>query len=201
MPTTQENAMRARTLIPAAVTALVLALAGCGTDGGPAAGASAGPEQEASSPSAPASQAGETGGGMAEVPEALEFTATTVDGESFDARTLAGKPVVLWFWAPWCPKCKAQAEETARVAAAHRGEVGVVGVAGLDSTEAMKRFVDETGTGEFTHLSDENGEVWKRFEVTEQSRYVILDASGETVYDGVLPGGDGLDEKVAGLAG
>ncbi|MDH2393959.1 redoxin family protein, partial [Streptomyces sp. HNM0663] len=40
-----------------------------------------------------------------------------MDGKPFDAKTLAGKPAVLWFWAPWCPTCKGQAAETAKVAA------------------------------------------------------------------------------------
>ncbi|MDH2394169.1 redoxin family protein, partial [Streptomyces sp. HNM0663] len=131
----------------------------------------------------------------------LNFSATTVDGKPFDAKTLAGKPAVLWFWAPWCPTCKGQAAETAKVAADNSGEVNVVGVAGLDKNAAMRDFVADTGTGSFPHLSDEKGEVWKRFEVTQQSHYVILDKTGKTVYEGVLPGGKGLADKVSGLIG
>ncbi|WP_435238793.1 redoxin domain-containing protein [Streptomyces sp. YPW6] len=148
----------------------------------------------------PSDPSGDTASGQA-VPEALRFTATTVDGKPFDGSTLAGKPTVLWFWAPWCPKCKAQAAETAKVAAETAGEVNVVGVAGLDKNAAMKDFVADTGTSGFPHLSDEKGDIWKRFEVTEQSRYVILDKDGETVYEGVLPGGEGLADKVSGLTG
>jgi peroxiredoxin len=97
--------------------------------------------------------------------------------------------------------CKGQAAETAKVAADHRGTVNVVGVAGLDRAAAMRDFVADTGTGSFPHLADEKGEVWKRFEITQQSNYVILDRTGKTVYEGVLPGGKGLTEKLAGLTG
>jgi peroxiredoxin len=135
------------------------------------------------------------------VPEALNFTATTVDGKPFDAKTLADKPTVLWFWAPWCPTCKGQAAATAEVASDYQGKANVVGVAGLDKSAAMRAFVSDTGTGSFPHLSDEKGEVWKRFEITQQSVYVILDQTGETVYEGVLPGGKGLAEKVSALTG
>lgn len=31
----------------------------------------------------------------------LDFAAATVDGGRLDAATLAGTPVVLWFWAPF----------------------------------------------------------------------------------------------------
>ncbi|MGW7363540.1 redoxin family protein [Streptomyces sp. NPDC054841] len=196
--------MRARTLIPAALAAALLTVAGCGTEGGSDSTGDAGAAPStSSSPAQPpaSSDGGDTGSTGAEVPEVLKFTATTVDGKPFDAKTLAGKPTVLWFWAPWCPKCKAQAAETAKVAAEYQGKVNVVGVAGLDKNVAMKDFVSETKTGAFPHLSDEAGDVWKRFKVTEQSRYVILDKDGKTVYEGVLPGGEGLAEKVAGLTG
>ena len=43
------------------------------------------------------------------VPEQLRFTAETVDGKEFSGASLAGKPALLWFWAPWCPNCQAEA--------------------------------------------------------------------------------------------
>ncbi|MEV0886430.1 redoxin domain-containing protein [Streptomyces microflavus] len=193
--------MRARTLIPGTLAAVLLALTGCGTEGGAADTTETLPKEPTAS--APAAAPSGDGGksDSTSVPAALKFTGTTVEGKPFDATSLAGKPTVLWFWAPWCPKCRAQAAETAKVAAEYAGRAHVVGVAGLDETAAMQKFVADTGTSDFTHLADENGDVWKRFEVTEQSRYVILDKNGETAYEGVLPGGKGLADKVAGLAG
>jgi hypothetical protein len=35
------------------------------------------------------------------VPEALRFRAPRVGGGEIDMSTLAGKPVVMWFWAPY----------------------------------------------------------------------------------------------------
>ncbi|MFE7897220.1 redoxin family protein [Streptomyces sp. NPDC057424] len=192
--------MRARTLLPAALAAALLALTGCGSDDGSASADGTGASTSKASSPAGSHDSG-SGSQDAEVPETLHFTATTVDGKPFDAKTLAGKPTVLWFWAPWCPTCKGQAAETAKVAAAYEGRANVVGVAGLDKNSAMRDFVADTGTGSFPHLSDENGEVWKRFEVTQQSHYVILDKNGKTVHEGVLPGGKGLAEKVAAVTG
>lgn len=34
-------------------------------------------------------------------PEALAFSAALVGGGELDARTLAGRPVVFWFWSPY----------------------------------------------------------------------------------------------------
>ncbi|GHH52703.1 redoxin domain-containing protein [Streptomyces candidus] len=195
--------MRARTVLPAALAAALFTLTACGAGSGAEDAAAGTSPSNASSPAQPSASpdSGDTTTAGPAVPQALRFTATTVDGTPFNGETLAGKPAVLWFWAPWCPKCKAQAAETAKVAADHAGKANVVGVAGLDKNTAMKDFVADTGTDGFPQLSDETGELWKRFKVTEQSRYVILDKDGRTVYEGVLPGGKGLAEKVAGLTG
>jgi thiol-disulfide isomerase/thioredoxin len=204
--------MRARWILPAVLTAVLVA-AGCGSDdssasddAGSTAGAGTTGEEPDEGTEGDEGGEGDTGSGTADgdpatVSETLSFTGTTVDGEPFDAAELAGKPTVLWFWAPWCPKCRAQGPETANVAAQFEGQAHVVGVAGLDTTEAMKDFVDSAGVASFPNLSDESGDIWKKFQITEQSIYVVLDKDGEEVFTGNLPAGEGLADKVAELVG
>lgn len=113
--------MRARSRFPAVLAAALFAVTGCGSDGGTGSGGAA---QVAPSKTASAEQESADSGedGAAQAPQALWFTGTTVDGKPFDAKTLAGKPAVLWFRAPWCPKCRAQAAETAKVATDYQGK-------------------------------------------------------------------------------
>lgn len=66
-----------------ALTALALALSACSSAAGPA----------------PAGQGPPPAGATAAT--AFDFTGTTLDGDALDAATLAGQPVVLWFWAPF----------------------------------------------------------------------------------------------------
>lgn len=174
----------------------VLALAACG-----------GPARDAAAPSPPVTDAarGGTSAGnpsgtpTVAVPETLRFTARTVDGQPFDGATLAGKPAVFWFWAAWCPRCRAAADD---VAAAHRdnaSRVNFVGVAGLGSGEgAMRDFVRDRGIGGFPNLADDAGEVWRRFGVTSQEYFVILDSAGKVAHSGALSPAD-LRERVAAL--
>ncbi|MDI9888840.1 redoxin domain-containing protein [Streptomyces sp. HNM0645] len=136
--------MRARILLPAALVALTA----CGSgDGSASAGDAGASPSKASSPAQSPASSHDIGSGSrgAKVPEALNFSATTVDGKPFDAKTLAGKPTMLWFWAPWCPTCKGQAAATAKVAADQQGKANVVGVAGLDKNAAMRAF-DRSGS-------------------------------------------------------
>jgi thiol-disulfide isomerase/thioredoxin len=131
----------------------------------------------------------------AEVPATLRFTGTTVQGKRFDGSSLAGKPVLLWFWAPWCPVCRGQVAQVQKVAEDHKGAVSVVGVGSLDDANAIRAF--GANATDVTHLVDESGEIWKRFGVTQQSSFVLLDASGKKVFSAGYGGSDELDEHVA----
>ncbi|MCA2183608.1 redoxin domain-containing protein [Nonomuraea cavernae] len=136
----------------------------------------------------------------ASVPAALRFSARTLDGETFQGAGLAGRPVVFWFWAAWCPKCASEAPAV-KSAADARGDVAFVGVGGLDTEAAMKEFVQRTGTGDLTHLSDAKGAVWTKLGVSEQSTFVFMkpDGSSEKV-SGPL-NRDKLDEHLRKLTG
>lgn len=159
------------------LTALVVLLTGCGT-------------QQASS------QAGTGVIGTGKVAD-LNFQATTVDGSTFDGSTLRDRPAVLWFWAPWCPTCRAQSPNVSRLAEEYDGTVAVVGVGGLDSTAAIQELAAQIP--HVTHLVDDGGEVWRHFGVTAQSTYTVIGADGEIVSEGYLDDAE-LNDLVARLA-
>ena len=109
---------------------------------------------------------------------ALDFTAPTLDGAALDVSTLAGIPVALWFWAPWCTICRVEAPEVAQVAAEFDGRVRVLGVPGRGELDAMREFVGDTGTGALTHVVDTDGALWNRFGIVSQPAFVFVDGSG-----------------------
>lgn len=106
-----------------------------------------------------------------------DFAATTLDGDRFEGTSLEGQPAVLWFWAPWCPTCMAQAPHLSKLAERYEGEVAVVGVGGLDSEAAIREVAEQIP--HVTHLVDDEGAVWKHFGVTAQSTYTVIGADGE----------------------
>ena len=126
---------------------------------------------------APASTTDAAGDPVAAEP-ALEFRAVTVDGAPFDAATLAGTPVVLWFWAPWCTICRAEAPGVATVAAEYAGRVTFLGVPGLGEVADMREFVAGTRTGAMTHVVDADGALWQRFGVVAQPAFAFVGADG-----------------------
>lgn len=135
----------------------------------------------------------------AAVPEALRFRARTVDGKPFRGAALVGRPVLLWFWAPWCPTCRSQIPQVQDLASRFGDEVHVLGVGSLDDTDAIAGFARDVDT--ITHLTDADGTVWRHFGVVEQSSFVLLDAAGARVFEAGYGGADDLDERVADVAG
>lgn len=171
----------------ALIVAGALALAGCGD-------AATGGQQDPAGSATTAAGSSAAGG-------SYDFAVATLDGATFEGRTLAGKPAVLWFWAPWCPTCLMQAKKVNALAVDYAGKATVVGVAGLGKVPEMREFVDLAKVSGFPHLADEQGVVWKRFGMTAQSTFVVLDADGAVAARGNvdvadLPGK--LDQLLAG---
>lgn len=175
--------------VPRAVLAVLAVLAflttACGSDSG--------------SPTAAPASAVSSAPTSAKVPAELQFTATTINGQQFSGASLAGKPAVLWFWAPWCPVCRREAPAVGRTAAAHR-DVTFLGVAGLDQVPAMQEFVEKYPVKDFTQLADTDGAIWTKFGVTQQPAYAFVGADGKVdVVKGALSE-DELTRRVTALS-
>jgi thiol-disulfide isomerase/thioredoxin len=129
---------------------------------------------------------GSSAGTVAAVPATLRFTGRTLDGASFDAAAMAGRPTILWFWAPWCATCASEAQSIADLANDYHGRLGILGIAGLGTNKAMHEFVSDLNVGDVPHLDDQAGAIWKKFKITQQSTYVFLDRTGQVVKTGYL---------------
>lgn len=113
----------------------------------------------------------------AEIGDWHDFSGDTLDGDSIDGSTLRGKVVAMWFWAPWCTICNAEAAAVVRAARRHP-DITFLGIAGRDSRDAMQMFVDQYRIG-FPTLVDEGGDVWQHFGVSGQPAWVFVTASGD----------------------
>jgi thiol-disulfide isomerase/thioredoxin len=109
----------------------------------------------------------------------LQFTGTTLSGAPFNGASLQGKPAVLWFWAPFCPFCNAEAPGVSQVAAANPG-VTFIGVAGHSDVGAEQAFVSKYNLN-FTNLNDD-GSIWARYNVPWQPAYVFYRADGSSTF-------------------
>lgn len=76
---------------------------------------------------------------------APDFTLTTVTGETFTLSALRGKPVVLNFWATWCPPCRAELPELQAASGRYADQVVIVGVNQAEPADAVRGFVGQFG--------------------------------------------------------
>lgn len=191
-----------RTTTATAVTvAAAVILSACGGGGG----------GDSGSPAATAApQTSATGDGAGtDSDTALQATATDildallttgdVIGDDIDLTAVDGRPVVAWFWAPWCTTCRAEGPTVAEIAATYRDDVVLIGVPGRGDDADMQRFIDDTGTGDITHVADLGGDIWSDFGVFAQPAFAFITADGEVdVFVGTL-GERGLVERIEAL--
>ena len=87
---------------------------------------------------------GSVGGELIGQP-APDFTLTTFGGEAVQLSAFAGRPVVINFWASWCPPCRTEAAALTNVARAEMaaGRAVFIGIDVRDSEENARRFVSD----------------------------------------------------------
>jgi thiol-disulfide isomerase/thioredoxin len=130
------------------------------------------------------------------VPEVV--TVEDLDGNAVDLGQWIGKqPVVVQFWATWCPVCEALAPKV-RAARARHGEAVafvVVAVGVNQSTRSVRRYLEKhPDLGSV--VWDGQGRAVRAFEAPGTSYVVALDATGKVVYTGF-----GADQDIAGAFG
>lgn len=111
----------------------------------------------------------------------------TLDGKEADLSQYVGKtPVLMEFWATWCPNC-AELEPTILEAAKKYGtQVKFVGVAvSVNETPArVKAFVAKHGLPGDQYF-DTKGNATGAYDVPATSYVVVLNKAGKVVYTGL----------------
>lgn len=134
----------------------------------------------------PAAASSQTGGiALGSTPPAAEVF--TLDGRPVQLESaLAGGPVLVEFWATWCPLCRALEPQLEALAARHGDRLRIVrvGVKDNQTPEQQRAYADTHGfTG--ARYFDRDGRAVRAFAVPHTSYVVVLDATGRVAYTGV----------------
>ena len=105
------------------------------------------------------------------------FALTSVAGDTVDLAALRGQPVVLNFWATWCPPCRAELPELEAASQRLAGEVAIVGVNQAESPEQVRAFAERLGLT-FTIPLDEHGQVSRTYGVRSLPTTFFIDRTG-----------------------
>jgi peroxiredoxin len=118
-----------------------------------------------------------------------DFALETADGEIIRLSDLRGRPVIVNFWASWCPPCREEMPALERVYQAYQDQGALV--LGVNSTVQDDRqkaldFAAEQGLT-FPILFDSTGEVTQQYGVRALPTTYFIDAQG--IIQEVIAGG------------
>lgn len=134
---------------------------------------------------------------------APEIDLPTLDGGRARLSALRGQPVVVSFWATWCPSCRTELPELTRAHETHRAaNLAILGVNGRDqeySTKHVQRFVDELAL-RFPVALDAQGRTRRAFLIVGLPTTVFIDSGGvvRAIHRGPL-GREEMDRGIAAI--
>ena len=111
----------------------------------------------------------------------------TLDGKTIDIGSYVGKsPMVIEFWAFWCPNCKELEPSLLALQKKYGSKVRFLGVA-VSVNETLDRVKAYTSRRGYSHQTvyDDKGEATEAYDVPATSYVVVVDGSGKVVYTGL----------------
>lgn len=108
------------------------------------------------------------------------WSAADLDGGAFSLEALQGKPVLLDFWATWCPPCREDVGPLRSLQSRYVGSLNVVGVNASEERPIVEAFLREHLTAYPIVLTAEN-ELPIPLQFSTLPTYVLLDASGKVI--------------------
>ena len=107
---------------------------------------------------------------------AAAFALRSLEGEQVALNDVRGKPIVLDFWATWCPPCRAELPLIEKLRAEFNGKVAFYGVNDEESG-TVKNFVKKNGY-ELTTLMDSKRQVHRQYGVSAIPTLLVIDSQG-----------------------
>lgn len=102
--------------------------------------------------------------------------------KSVSLKSLRGRPVVLDFWATWCPPCRETMPQLDKLYRKYQAKgVEFLAISGEDLAD-VRAFVPKAGVS-YPLYVDTKGEANKALDVESIPRLVILNGQGAVIFD------------------
>jgi thiol-disulfide isomerase/thioredoxin len=109
---------------------------------------------------------------------APDFAVTCEDGKHITSDELAGKVVVIDFWATWCPACRAALPDMKDLVRKYPSDRLVIISSSADSDESAWRNYVIGKEMTWPQVLDKNGSLSSSFDVHAFPTYIVIDGDG-----------------------
>jgi len=125
-----------------------------------------------------------------------DFTLEKLDGSELTLSDYKGeKPVILDFWASWCPNCKRNMPRLSSFYDKYKNEIEIIGINLQEPKTTARRFTEGIGVS-FPIVLDPAGVAARLFGVSYTNYHVLINKNGTLA--GVIPG-DIAEEHIVAL--
>ncbi len=131
--------------------------------------------------------------------KAPEFDLPVLFGETGSLKKLAGKPILLNFWATWCPACKSALPALERHALAIEKKGYKVVLISTENKKVVQSFMNQWFKGRkvpFVVLVDPKGEVSGKYSVSALPTFVVLNDKAQVSF-AAIGAGRILDQAIS----
>ncbi len=108
---------------------------------------------------------------------APDFTASTLDGKQVHLKDTRGKPLVLNFWATWCPPCRAEMPLLQQYFDKHRRDYQMLAVNNAEPPAQVQSFIQQQKFT-FTVVLDPQQSIVRKYRIQGFPTTFFIDAQG-----------------------
>jgi peroxiredoxin len=112
---------------------------------------------------------------------APDFALPSLNGAIINIRHLSRRPMVINFWASWCPYCRDETQSLIQLDNTCGSRVHILGVAVAEATPEVARYAQETDIP-YPILLDPTGEVANRYGASFLPTTVFVNRHGRIAY-------------------
>jgi len=108
---------------------------------------------------------------------APDLTLADLNGQMVILSRLFGKPILLNFWASWCPPCRKEMPDLQAFHKQYQDQVIVLGINWAEDPETMRAFLERYDIT-YTNLLDRQGKAFVAYRLTGLPTTFFLDERG-----------------------
>lgn len=108
---------------------------------------------------------------------APDFELADFNGRTVRLSDLRGKPVLLNFWATWCPPCRKEMPDLQRFHEQYGDKIAVLGINWNDEPEGASGFLKSYGIT-YENVNDRDGKVFVSYHLTAVPTSFWIDEAG-----------------------